>query len=65
MRIDDATDITDPVIWITESIYIQFNVEYVIVFRSRITGLAAYDASFKIDDIMSKLKQAVEEGKDV
>lgn len=63
IKIDAATRFTDPSIWITESIYIQLNEEYTIIFRSRPSGLASYESTGQIDDIISKLKQAIEEGK--
>lgn len=64
IKVDVGTKHSDPAIWITESIYIQVGDEYVIVFRSRPTGLASYESSGDIEDIMSKLKQAIEEGKE-
>lgn len=54
---------TDPAIWITESIYIQVGDDYVVVFRSRPTGLVTYNCNMNIDDIMAKLRQAINEGK--
>lgn len=54
---------TDPAIWITESIYIQVGIDYVVVFRSRPTGLATYNCSMNIEEIMAKLRQAINEGK--
>lgn len=54
---------TDPAIWITESIYIQVGDDYVIIFRFRFTGLATYTCSMNIEDIITKLRQAINEGK--
>jgi hypothetical protein len=53
----------DPAIWITESIYLQVGDDYVVVFRSRPSGLVIYNCSMSIDDIMLKLRQAIHEGK--
>lgn len=63
LKISNGTELTDPAIWITESIYIQIGDDYVVVFRSRLNELATYNCSLKIDDIMSKLQQAINEGK--
>lgn len=63
IKIDKGTAHTDPVLWITESVYLQICDSYILVVRSRPTGLASYNATFNIDDIMKKLKQAIDEGK--
>lgn len=63
IKVDEGTEMTDPAVWITESIYIQLGDDYTVVFRSRPSGLASYDCQFKIEDIISKLKQAIDEGK--
>ncbi len=61
--VDKGTEMTDPAIWITESIYIQVGYDYVVVFKSRPGILATYSCSMQIDDIISALKQAINEGK--
>lgn len=63
IKIDSGSELSDPAIWITESIYIQVGADYTVVFRSRYGGLASYDTSNKIDDIINTLKQAIDEGK--
>lgn len=63
LKVDPRTEITDPAIWITESIYIQVGIDYVVVFRSRPNSLATYNCTMRIDDIIGKLRQAIDEGK--
>jgi hypothetical protein len=63
LKIDDATELTDPAIWITESIYIQVGEDYLVIFKSKPNGLAIYRSSLNINDIMAKLRQAIDEGK--
>lgn len=63
VRLDSGTELIDPVIWITESIYIQVGEDYVVVFRSRLNELATYNCSMHIEDIMNKLRQAVDDGR--
>lgn len=59
IKIDRATELTDPAIWITESIYIQVGVDYLVVFKSKASELAMYKCSLNINDIMQKLQQAI------
>lgn len=63
LKIDRATEFTDPVIWITGSIYIQIGDDYVVIFKNKINSMSTYNCSLLIDDIMSKLKEAIDEGK--
>ena len=63
LKIDEGSELIDPVIWITESIYLQVGSDYVVVFRSRSAGLAMYSSSMLINDVMAKLRQAIDEGK--
>lgn len=64
LRVDDWSEFSDPCIWITESIYVQVGIDYVMIFRDRpITGVAMYEASDDVDDILAKLRQAIDEGK--
>lgn len=62
LRVDPVTTLTDPAIWITDSIYIQVGMDYVVVFKSSNGGLSTYDCEFSIDGIMSKLKEATNQG---
>lgn len=62
LKIDKGTAIADPAIWITDSIYIQVGVDYVVVFNNSDGGLSTYDCEFSIDGIMSKLKEAINKG---
>lgn len=61
LRIDEASEMTDPAIWITESIYVQVGIDYVVIFKSRATELAMYQCSLNIDDMMSQLKRAIDD----
>lgn len=63
LRIDKASEFTDPVIWITGSIYIQIGCDYVVIFKNKVNSMSTYNCSLKIDDIMDKLKEAIDEGK--
>ena len=63
ISVDQGSNFTDPAIWITGSIYIQVGKDYVVVFRSRHNDMATYNCSYNIRDIIFKLKQAIEEGK--
>jgi len=63
IRVDEWSEFGDPCIWITESIYIQVGIDYAMIFRDRSTGLAMYETSTYIDNVLEKLKQAIDEGK--
>lgn len=60
---DEWTEFSDPSIWITPSIYIQVGIDYVMVFRDRLNDFVMYESSEDINDIISKLRQAIDEGK--
>jgi hypothetical protein len=57
------SEFSDPSIWITESIYIQVGNDYISVIRDRPGDLTIYDSTLDIDDVMNKLRQAINEGK--
>jgi hypothetical protein len=59
LRIDKGTEFTDPAIWITESIYIQVGDDYVVIFKSSISGLSTWNCSLNINSIMDNLRQAI------
>jgi hypothetical protein len=59
LRIDKETELTDPAIWITESIYIQIGDDYIVIFKSRPSELSTWNCKLNINDIMEKLKEAV------
>ena len=63
IRIDEWSEFSDPSIWITASIYVQVGIDYVMVIRDRSTGLTMYEASENINDVMIKLRQAIDEGR--
>ena len=63
IKISGWSQLSDPAIWITESIYIQVGTDYVVVFRDRPTGLVIYECESNINDIMNKLRLAIDEGK--
>ena len=63
IKIDKWNEFSDPSVWITESIYIQVGIDYVMIFRARPSGTAMYETSIDIEDVMKKLKQAINEGK--
>lgn len=48
-----------PAIWITEVIYIQVGSNYVVVCNIKNNTLSTYFATMHISDIMSSLKQAI------
>ena len=54
---------TDPAIWITESIYVQIGDDYVVVFKSLPHSLSIYHCSLHINDIMKNLRLAIDEDK--
>lgn len=62
LKIDSATALTDPAIWITDLIYIQVGKDYVVVFKNSDDGLATYNCEFSTEGIMSKLKEAANQG---
>lgn len=63
VKLSKWTEFSDPSIWITESIYVQIGVDYVSVVRDRPTGLAMYETDGSLEDLLIKLKQAIDEGK--
>ena len=48
LRVDAPTELTDPAIWITESIYVQVGYDYVVIFKSRPTGLSTWSCDLNI-----------------
>ena len=63
IKISKWAEFSDPSIWITESIYVQIGVDYTMVFRARPNDTAMYETSLDVNDVISKLKQAIDEGK--
>lgn len=59
MKVDKATKLMDPVIWITESIYIQVGKDYAVVFNSKMNSFAMYTTDNSFKDIYEKLEQAI------
>lgn len=60
IKVDSGSELTDPAIWITESLYIQVGLKYTAIFHITDSGLEVYQCSAHIKDIMSKLKLAVD-----
>lgn len=46
-------------IWITESLYIQVKPNSIVVFKNDKSGMSMYECQNRIEDIVSKLKQAI------
>lgn len=63
IKMNIESDLSDPAIWITETIYIQVGTDYIAIFKDRPTGLVIYECDNDIDDVMNKLSLAIEEGK--
>ena len=63
IKVEKGSNLFDPTIWFTESIYIQVSHDDVVVLRDRPTGLTAYECTSDVNDIINKVKQAINEGK--
>ena len=61
LKLNKGTELSDPAIWITESIYIQIGIDYIVIFNCKLTGLSTYNCKPYIDDIMNKLRLAINE----
>ena len=46
-------------IWITQSLYIQVQPNSIVVFKNDASGMSMYECQNRIEDIVSKLKQAI------
>ena len=53
IKIDEST------IWITQSLYIQVKPNYIVVFKNDSSGMVMYECQNRIEDIVSKLEQAI------
>jgi hypothetical protein len=58
IRLNKGSKTIDPTIWITESIYIQANSNYVAIFKNTPNGLSVYESTSNVDDLMLNLKRA-------
>lgn len=55
-----AIKVDPTVIWITDSLYIQVNPNSIVIFKNDKTGMSLYECENRIEDIMNKLKLAIE-----
>lgn len=62
LKVDRGSELSDPAIWITETIYVQVGLDYVVIFDIKNNGLSSYFSTLHINDIMNSLKQAINDG---
>lgn len=60
IKTDLWSEFSDPCLWITESIYIQIGIDYVVIFNNNLHNLSIYESSLDIDDIVFNLKRSIE-----